>query len=131
MSKSRRDAPAFVEMLSRIVACGTTTAELVVGLDDAVERLYDGKLPRRHYTEDHKSGCGCSFFTKTFMRKARREILERTEGQPFRIDTTNGPIFAERALWYFAGCSGSYESGPEGPKERPTWDGDAMMAVRS
>jgi hypothetical protein len=104
---------------------------IVVELSEAVELLFDGKLPRRHYTERHRGPCGCEVYTRTFVEKASREIKRRTEGQAFRVDTPQGPIFVAEPLWYFAGCSGPVNSPPSGARSKavPTWDGDPMTAV--
>ena len=48
---------------------------------------------------------------------AEAELLERTAGQPFRLERPDGPLFIASALWEFSGGR-EIEVG-----ESPAWDG--------
>ena len=53
---------------------------------------------------------------------AEAELLERTIGQPFRLEGPNGALFIASALWDFSG-------GRElGDGESPAWDGLEAVA---
>lgn len=74
------------------------------------------------------------------LAAAMREVDERTKGQPYRIETSIGPLFAVKALWLAAGRSGCGQSwdretfalydagGPAALKARPAWDDDWRRA---
>ncbi len=57
-------------------------------------------------------------------RPAEAELLERTKGQPFRLEGPDGPLFIASALWRFSGGR-ELEAG-----EMPAWDGQ-LEAVAS
>lgn len=74
---------------------------------------------------------------------AMHEVDLKTQGQPYRLETEIGPLFAVRALWLAAGRSGCGQSwdretftlydagGPAALKQRPTWDGDWRPKART
>jgi hypothetical protein len=79
-------------------------------LEDAVNVLFTGVLRGRR------------------LRLAMAEIDMNTRGQGFRIDTPEGPLFGQEALWRFAGRSGIEFKGST--TADPTWPTLRRRAVR-
>jgi len=86
--------------------------EIAVDLREAAKNLWRNKL------EDKA------------LEAAMREVDEATKGQPFRIETSIGPLLVRQAVWRFAGRSGGKLwddmtiCGTVPRKDRPSWDGD-------
>ena len=64
------------------------------------------------------------------LEAAMAEVDEQTKGQPYRIETSIGPLLARQALWRHAGRCGGHLSddmtvfSTVPRKDRPSWDGD-------
>ena len=55
-------------------------------------------------------------------RAAMAEVERNTRGLEFRLDTPNGPLFVEEALWRYAGKpSGDIADGAKNAPEQPVW----------
>jgi hypothetical protein len=59
---------------------------------------------------------------------ARREILERTKGQAFRLDPAEGPLFVLSAAYRFA-LGTEHDPDVEDVRRPPTWSGLQAVAA--
>jgi hypothetical protein len=100
------DEAAFMQI---VVADTEPAAGLICTLRAAVFHLWRTRLKGRE------------------LEQAMREVDQRTQALPFRVETPQGPLFALQALWRFAGrpgisCWDELQSGAR--LDRPSWDGD-------
>jgi len=106
--------PTFLDLLAEAVG---EQAEEVVGLDGAVENLYQSVLQAQY------GGKMSEAEAEAVFERAALEVLRVTRGMPFRLDMSWGPLFVWLPLWRFAGRGGPY-MGEDGAPGDPTWDGD-------
>lgn len=128
--KSSKAAEAFVALLGRRIKAEDPT-EIIGTADYAVEVLWSGKALGHKPGRDALPGESWrDQLDPRLFAQARRELLRATEGQPFRIDTDAGPLFALVALWEFAGRSGEEFHDELAPsrRERPKWRSAAVAA---
>ena len=75
--------------------------DLVLNLPAAVEAVFGIHDPRDEALKGLDSWKLDRLATDYF--RAEAELLERTEGQPFRLERLRGPLFIESELWRFSG----------------------------
>ena len=91
--------------------------DLVLDVPAAVEWVYGLSSPN-----DSMSSTVLVRVARDY-RRAEADLLEHTRGQPFRLETHDGPLFVGWPLFEFAGGR-DLEDG-----EMPTWDGGVEAAA--
>jgi hypothetical protein len=76
--------------------------ELVLDIPAAVEWVFGLANPDAPHIRE---GCDSATLARAAREyhRAEAEILEHTAGQPFRLDTPDGPLFLAKALDRYAG----------------------------
>lgn len=112
-------AAGFLAVLAREV----TGTVLVADADHAVEVLWSSKALGYRPREPRPGETWRDLLSARLFAQARAELLEATEGQPFRLDAPDGPLFVLDALWRFADYSGEELTAPAGVpnRDRPSW----------
>ena len=111
----RQQLAQWAELL--VESAGERGQDIVLDTPAAVEWVYGAMHPEDEDLQDLPSATLEHVASKYWPAEA--ELLERTKGQPFRLEGPDGPLFIASALWEFSGGR-ELKNG-----ESPAWDGDS------